>query len=109
MDQFLKYISSLRPFNGHGSFTLQEFLNAIEKVVQLGRHNEGLLAYSLNVIINDKIQGEAKKCIQRLGPNINNWNKVEAELNRHFRPRRNYVDLLNEARQLNGKYTSRTF
>lgn len=97
-DQFLNLTNKLRIFNGKDEFTVQEFINTVERTTLLCGQNEALRNYSISIIINDKIQGEAKRCIQRLGANGNDWDEVKRELKLHFRPRKDYAELLNEAR-----------
>lgn len=100
-EQFLNYIHKLRKFNGKDEFTVQEFINSVERTFLLCNDDPGLREYAMGIIINDKIQGEAKRCIQRLGDHINNrWEEVKQELRLHFRPREDYAELLNKCRTL---------
>lgn len=98
-EQFLNYVQKLRIFNGKDEFTVQEFISSVEQTFRICNDTPGLAQYAMGVIINEKIQGEAKRCIQRLGTN-RNWDAVKRELRLHFRPREDYAELLNRCRSL---------
>lgn len=100
-EQFLNYVIKLRKFTGKDEYTAQEFINTVERTFLLCQNNQGLRDYATGIIINEKIQGEAKRCIQRLGANIENrWEDVKREIKLHFRPREDYSELLNKCRSL---------
>lgn len=98
-EQFLNHITKLRSFNGKDEYTVQEFITTVERTLLLCQDIPGLRNYATVTIINEKIQGEAKRCIQRLHTNAR-WEDVVAELKQHFKPRHDYAELLNQCRSL---------
>ncbi|XP_037925641.1 putative uncharacterized protein DDB_G0282499 [Hermetia illucens] len=98
-DQILNRFSHVKTFTGQGSYTLMEFINGVENIISLCSNNEYLIRHGLIIIIKEKIQGEAKRCIQRLGENVT-WDAVKMELRANFRPRKSYKKLMDECRSL---------
>lgn len=98
-DQILKKFDHIRTFYGKNDYPLLEFFEAVENVTTLCGENEQLLRHGLRTVIKEKIQGEAKICIQRLGEDLS-WNRVKAELTTHYRPRKSYKKLMDESRNL---------
>lgn len=98
-EQILTHFRKLKPFNGKGEYTLQEFINSVEDAGRLCNNNMQLLEYAFKIVFNEKIQGEAKQCILRLGSNLT-WDSVKKELKLYFRPRRDYAELINECRNI---------
>lgn len=98
-DQVLKKFNHIKPFYGKQEDSLQEFLNAVENVASLCGENANLLQFGLQIVFKEKIQGEAKLAIQRLGADLT-WEAVKAELKLHFRPRKTYKRLMDEARNI---------
>lgn len=97
-DQILTHFRQLKPFNGKDDYKLTEFIKAVEKAADLCV-NEGLRDYALQTVLNEKILGDAKRCIQRLGDSLS-WETAKAELKLHFRPQKDYVQLINECRNV---------
>lgn len=98
-DQVIKKFQCLKTFTGQGDFTLQEFLSAVENTSSLCGDNATLLQHGLRIILTEKIQGDAKRCIQRLGDDVT-WDQIKTELKSEFRPRKNYKKLMDESRNL---------
>lgn len=95
-DQILNHFRHLRPFNGRDDFTLMQFIESVNNAVDLCS-NEQLKRYVIKMVLNEKILGEAKRCVQRLGDNLT-WEEAQLELKLHFRPRKDYAELINECR-----------
>lgn len=95
--QVLKRFGDIKTFYGRGEYQLQEFINTVENVIKLANNNAELIEYGFQVITTEKIQGDAKRVIQRLGNNYD-WAQVKKELQAHFRPRRSYKKLLDDCR-----------
>lgn len=98
-DQILNRFHKIKTFNARGDYTLQEFLSAVENVLTLCGNNADLLQHGLQVIVREKIQGDAKTCIQSLGENVT-WSQIKAELKSQFKPRRSYRRLFDEIRNV---------
>lgn len=97
-DQILRHFRHLKPFNGKDDYSLIEFIKSVESALQLCG-NENFRDYALQIVLNEKILGEAKRCVQRLG-NTLTWETAKAELKLHFRPRKDYAELINECRNI---------
>ena len=100
-DQFLNYVNKLRIFNGRNEYTVQEFISTVERTFLLCSDTPGLKEYAVNIVVTDKIQGEAKRCIQRLGTSLEtSWDDVKQELKLHYRPREDYAELIDQCRSI---------
>lgn len=98
-DQLLTKFQRIKVFSGKGDDSLQEFISSVENVAILCGENEAVLQYGLRLVCKEKIQGEAKLAVQRLGDNLT-WETVKSELKLHFRPRKTYKKLMDECRNL---------
>lgn len=98
-DQILNKFQKIRTFYGKEDYPLHEFFCAVENVVALCGNNANLMQHGLRMVLKEKIQGDAKMCIQRLGDDIT-WPQVKAELKTQFRPRKSYRRLFDELRNI---------
>lgn len=98
-DQVLNRFHHIKTFTGKGEYTLQEFIHAVENTASLCGGNIPLMQYGLQTVFTEKIQGEAKRCIQRLGNNLT-WEQVKAELKAELRPRKSYKRFFDECRNI---------
>lgn len=98
-DQIIKQFHNIKTFTGTGEYKLQEFINAVENTSTLCANNEALLRHGLRIILTEKLQGNAKRCIQRLGNDLT-WEQIRAELKSEFKPRKNYKRLMDESRNI---------
>lgn len=98
-EQTVNHFRHLKAFNGSDEYKLTEFIKSVENAGKLCNGNRDLEHYVMQIILNDKIQGEAKRCVQRLGDNLV-WKQVKTELRLHFRPRHDYAELINRCRNL---------
>lgn len=96
-DQILNKVQHIKTYYGKEDYSLQEFINAVENVGSLCGNNVALLRHILQMVVKEKIQGEAKRCVQRLGSDLT-WEQVKTELKVQFRPRKNYKKLMDESR-----------
>lgn len=98
-DQVLKKFSNIKPFYERKDDSLQEFINSVENVATLCDENVAILQYGIQVVFKEKIQGQAKLAIQRIGEDLN-WDLVKPELKLHFRLRKTYKKPMDETRNL---------
>lgn len=98
-DQILNKFQKIKTFYGKEDYPLHEFFSAVENVVALCGNNINLIQHGLQMVVKEKIQGDAKMCIQRLGDNVT-WPQVKAELKTQFRPRKSYRRLFDELRNI---------
>lgn len=98
-EQTINHFRHLKAFNGNDEYTLQEFIRSVDNAIQLCGNNNQLLIYVTQIVLNEKIQGNAKRCIQRLGSNTS-WQAAKQELRLHFRPREDYAELINKTRNI---------
>lgn len=98
-DQILNKFQKIKTFYGKEDYPLHEFFSAVENVVTLCGNNINLIQHGLQMVVKEKIQGDAKMCIQRLGDNVT-WPQVKAELKTQFRPRKSYRRLFDELRNI---------
>lgn len=96
-ENILSQYRYIKPFNGSDDYTLSSFIKSVENVMQLSRDNEQLTEYALNIVFNEKIQGNAARCIRRLGDNTT-WISVKRELMQNYQPNRSYGELFNYCR-----------
>ena len=62
-DQILTEFQKIKTFFGNNDYPLQEFIMTVENVAKLC--NTDLLKYGLSIVYREKIQGVARRCIQR--------------------------------------------
>lgn len=98
-DQVLNKFQHIRTYYGKDDYSLHEFISAVENVCSLCGNNVALLQFGLQIVFREKLQGEAKRTIQRLGDNLT-WDAVKAELKVQFRPRKSYKRIMDESRNL---------
>lgn len=98
-DQIINKFQRIRTFYGKQDYSLQEFISAVENVTVLCGNNVELLQHGLHTIVKEKIQGDARTCIQRLGDDLT-WPQIKDELRAQFRPRKSYRKLLDETHNI---------
>lgn len=98
-DQIINKFQTIRPFNGKDDHSLFEFINAVENVTYLCNNNEQLVKHGMTIVLMEKLQGEARRCIHRLGQTMT-WEDMKTELKIHFKPKKSYRKLMDECRGL---------
>lgn len=98
-DQVLNKFQKIRTYYGKEDYPLQEFFSTVENTVVLCGNNVELVQHGLRIVLKEKIQGDAKTCIQRLGDGVT-WPQVKTELKSQFKPRTSYRRLFDQVRNV---------
>lgn len=98
-DKVLSKFQHIKTFYGTEDYPLREFISAVENIAELCGSNQQLLQYGFSMVFKEKIQGEARRCIERLGKTPT-WERVKSELKVHFKPRKSYRQLMDEGRSV---------
>lgn len=96
-EHIINQFRHLKVFNGTSEYSLSSFTKSVENATQLCAGNQPLLQYVMQIVFNEKIQGDAEKCIRRLGDDLT-WDSVKEKLRQHYQPNRSYSELFNYCR-----------
>ena len=98
-DSVLNQFRQLKPYKGTEDFSLSSFIRSVEFTSRLCGENAELQTHGMQIVYNEKLQGQAEKCIRRLG-NFPSWTSVKQELRQYFQPQKSYSELFNCCRQV---------
>lgn len=93
----LNQFRQLKVYNGSDDYFLSAFTKSVEVTSTLCGTNVELYTYAMQIVYNEKLQGEAAKCIRQLGNNLD-WNAVKSKLRQQFQPHKSYAELFNYCR-----------
>lgn len=98
-ESVLNQFRHLKAFKGTDEYPLSSFIKSVETALLLCNNNHQLQYFGMQIIINEKLQGEAGRCIRQLGDNPD-WSTITTRLKQLFQPHRSYAELFNYCRAI---------
>ncbi|XP_039970221.1 uncharacterized protein LOC120782149 [Bactrocera tryoni] len=93
----LQQFRHLKPLEGTSH--LMQFTKSVERTLGLCSDDAAVQEFGLQIIIQEKICGDAAKCLREVRENAT-WEEIKKKLKEHLHPRTTYGEIYNKCRYI---------
>ncbi|XP_050339136.1 mediator of RNA polymerase II transcription subunit 29-like [Bactrocera neohumeralis] len=93
-DKVISHFRHLKPFSGSKGDNLLALINAVERGFYLCNNKSHMEEFVTQIVVNEKLIGEARRCIQQLAYN-SNWTEVKQRSKQRHQPEESYSQIFN--------------